>query len=113
MAFKVSKTQIRNQFGITIEFGYCEIQRLLRPLSPTAYCAGVYGWTCDFYQNALDSGINIVTGYNTSQCRAFKLPKELRIKFKDLEDKAHSMDLDELRIKFKELLDETHKYFVN
>lgn len=112
MAFEVSKTQIRKQCGITIEFGYCEIQRLLRPLSSTAYCAGVYGWTCDFYQNVLGSGINIVTGYNTSRCGAVSLPAALREKFTALEERAYGMQYAEIRAELKTLLDETHDHFV-
>ena len=107
MAFKVSKAQIREQSGITIEFNYCEIERLLEPFTPIAYCVGRYGWQCDFYACVMGHGVNIVTGYSTSGCGAVDLPCELRNKFKELESKAHSMNRDELRNKFKDLLNET------
>lgn len=113
MAFKVSKKQIKEQGGITIAFGYCQIQRLLRPYNPTAFCAGVYGWMCDFYANIAGVPINIVTGYDTSRCGAVDLPDDLLNKFKELESEVYSTDLDEIRIKFKELLTETHKRIAN
>lgn len=112
MAFGISKKRIRGQVGITIAFDYCEIQRLLRLLSRTAYCAGVYGWTCDFYQNVLDSGINIVTGYDTGRCGAVDLPDALHEKFNALEKRAYGMDFGELRAELKALLNETHDHFV-
>lgn len=108
MAFDVSKKQIREQYGLTIAFNYCEIERLLEPFTPVAYCRSrAYGWQCDFYANIMGHGVNIVTGYSTSGCGAVDLTEELHIKFKELDKKANSLNRDELINKIKELLNET------
>lgn len=37
------------------------LQRILSPIEPVAYNAGIYGWNCDIYHPG--SGLWIVTGY--------------------------------------------------
>mgnify|MGYP007069854723 CR=1 FL=1 len=39
---------------------YCSAQYLLNDLTPWAYVAGVYGWSCDIYNLG---SVNISTGY--------------------------------------------------
>jgi hypothetical protein len=59
MKYLTTKKQMRpyTRWG----FGYCSIQTLLRYQPPTAYSAGVYGWSCDYYE--ID-GTTISIGYD-------------------------------------------------
>ena len=60
MKFKATKKQMRENYNKIICIGYCEAHYLLRYKNPIAYSAGVYGWSCDYYD--ID-GILISTGY--------------------------------------------------
>ena len=44
-----------------MSIGYCDAQYLLDCKNPFAYSAGVYGWSCDYYQIG---GVCISTGYS-------------------------------------------------
>jgi hypothetical protein len=46
--------------------GYCSLQFLLRYQNPIAYSAGVYGWSCDYY-NVDDVIISTGYGYINSK----------------------------------------------
>lgn len=59
MKFKATKKEMR-QYNKIISIGYGDAQYLLSNQSPIAYSAGVYGWSCDYYD--ID-GILISTGY--------------------------------------------------
>ena len=61
MKLKTTKKQIRNHFGTVLSIGYCSAQSLLHFKSPFAYSAGVYGWSCDYYQIG---NVCISTGYS-------------------------------------------------
>ena len=74
MKLKTTKKQIKEQSYFEKPYhtnklyalGYCELQRLFCYLSPFAYSAGVYGWSCDYYQinNEVGSSIIFSTGYS-------------------------------------------------
>lgn len=49
--------------------GYCELQYLLRDVSPVAYTRGVYGWNFDVYEV---HGLTICTGYRNMPGRHAK-----------------------------------------
>lgn len=57
---KTTKREMKNNYRI-LSFGYCDVQSLLAYESPVAYSAGVYGWSCDYYD--ID-GVIICTGYS-------------------------------------------------
>ena len=60
MKFKATKKEMKENYNTIISIGYCKAQNLLRNQSPIAYSAGVYGWSCDYYDVG---GVLISTGY--------------------------------------------------
>lgn len=77
MKTKISKQQARGLFPQMIAIPYCGAQFLLRYKEPFAYSAGVYGWSCDYYDVG---GVGISTG-----CRPIgkHAPDELVHRFED------------------------------
>ncbi len=58
MKLRAAKKEFKNEKVLRV--GYCQAQYLLRYKDPFAYSAGVYGWSCDYYN--ID-GVIISTGY--------------------------------------------------
>lgn len=78
MKLQTTKKQIRQGYNTILSVGYCELQSLLNYESPFAYSAGVYGWSCDYYN--ID-GVVICTGYSTIGERVnYDLVKEYEAK---------------------------------
>lgn len=87
MKFKTTKKDImRNYYCIKV--GYCELQRLLSCVAPTAYTCGTYGWNADVYTFE-DSNTAIITGYRPFG--EFSADYDLCRKY---EEKAHLTDYD-------------------
>ncbi len=61
MKLQTTKKQIRQNFNTVLSIGYCDAQYLLDCKNPFAYSAGVYGWSCDYYQIG---AVCISTGYS-------------------------------------------------
>ena len=61
MKLQTTKKQIRQNFNTVLSIGYCDAQYLLSCKTPFAYSAGVYGWSCDYYQVG---NVCISTGYS-------------------------------------------------
>ena len=59
---KITKKAAKASAPCLLSVSYCAIQNLIRHLSPYAYSAGVYGWSCDYYD--VSDGIVISTGYS-------------------------------------------------
>lgn len=60
MKFRTTRKAVKENSGIILEVGYCELRNLLYFKDPKAYTCGVYGWNADVY----DFGkVVIVTGY--------------------------------------------------
>lgn len=47
MKFKTTRKAVKENSGIILEVGYCELQNLLYFKDPAAYTCGVYGWNAD------------------------------------------------------------------
>ena len=62
MKLKATKREIKNSYSKLISIGYCDLQYLLYFKSPFAYSAGVYGWSCDYYE--ISNNTCISTGYS-------------------------------------------------
>lgn len=100
MKLQTSKKQVLKRFYKVISVPYCEAQNLLNCKNPFAYSAGVYGWSCDYYQFGR---VCISTGYSPVgtpvnydllrelEAKAEKLRSDYSVNYKDLTDK-----LDEL-----------------
>ena len=102
MKLQTTKSNIRNNFCTVLTAGYCEIQYLLNSCNAFAYSAGVYGWSCDFYQpSAKYSGVCIATGYNTERIGGKRINYEL---VKEYEQKAHELVLDYSQMNKREAL---------
>ena len=84
MKLKTTKKQIKENANQLYAVGYCELDSLLKYEYPFAYSAGVYGWSCDYYQF---DGVIISTGYSTigEHC-----PYDLQKKYNNLAKKNHS-----------------------
>lgn len=91
MAYQATKKEVNKQSGLNVHFGYCQIQSIEKHLTRNAYCAGVSGWCCDVYNNVLDSGVNIISGYDTTRTGAIKLTVEFIEKFKNLDNEFFKM----------------------
>lgn len=61
MKLKATKREIKNSYSNLISVGYCDLQHLLYFKNPFAYSAGVYGWSCDYYE--ISNNTCICTGY--------------------------------------------------
>ena len=100
MKLQTSKKQVLKSFYKVISVPYCEAQNLLNCHSPFAYSAGIYGWSCDYYQFG---NVCISTGYSPIgtpvnydllrelELKAEKLRSDYSVNYKDLTEK-----LDEL-----------------
>ena len=62
MDIKLTKTDLRNNFGVIVSCGYCELQSLLNMKSRIGYNKGVYGWNFDAFDFG---GVCLITGYRT------------------------------------------------
>lgn len=93
MKLKISKKAIKQNFSTVISIGYCDAQYLLYCKNPFAYSAGIYGWSCDYYQIGR---VCISTGYSPVgtpvnydllrelELKAEKLRGDYSIKYTDL-----------------------------
>ena len=102
MKLQTTKANIRKNFSTILTVGYCEIQYLLNRCNAFAYSAGVYGWSCDFYQPSFKfSGVCIATGYNTERMGGKRVSYELT---KEYEQKARELVNDYSQINKREAL---------
>lgn len=62
MKLKATKREIKNSYSKLIRIGYCDLQYLLYFKTPFAYSAGLYGWSCDYYE--ISNNTCISTGYS-------------------------------------------------
>ena len=62
MDIKLTKTDLRNNFGVIVSCGYCELQSILNMKSRIGYNNGVYGWNFDAFDFG---GVCLITGYRT------------------------------------------------
>ena len=60
MKYRTTAKAIRENGGLVVKAGYCDLQNLLHDVNPVAYTCGVYGWNFDVYEVY---GITITTGY--------------------------------------------------
>lgn len=60
MNIKLTKTDLRNNFGVVVSCGYCALQSLLNMKSRVGYNKGVYGWNFDAFDFG---GVGLITGY--------------------------------------------------
>lgn len=74
MKLKTSKAVIKDGYFRILSIGYCDAQYLLNYERPFAYSAGVYGWSCDYYD--ID-GVCISTGYSPLASKNMKHDYEL------------------------------------
>lgn len=92
MPTKLTKRAIAKDFtGINIAIGHCEMQHLLHEYwrNKIGYCAGIYGWDCDFFYNIEDTSMNIVTGYRTDRTGSYELTEQERLSFYELERECY------------------------
>lgn len=60
MKFQTTRKAVKENYGVILEVGYCDLCHLLRYRDADAYTCGVYGWNADIY---IFDKITIVTGY--------------------------------------------------
>jgi len=61
MKTKFTRKEIKENYNIIIEVGYCKLQDLLTYKQPFGYSTRAEGWACDYYE--LSNNICISTGY--------------------------------------------------
>ena len=62
MNIKLTKTDLKNNFGVIVSCGYCELQSLLSIKNRVGYNKGLYGWNFDAFDFG---GVGLITGYRT------------------------------------------------
>ena len=62
MNIKLTKKDLKNNFGVIVSCGYCELQSLLNMKNRVGYNNGVYGWNFDAFDFG---GVCLITGYRT------------------------------------------------
>lgn len=62
MNIKLTKKDLRNNFGVIVSCGYCELQSLLNIKSRVGYNKGVYGGNFDIFDFG---GVGLITGDRT------------------------------------------------
>lgn len=72
---QVKRSTLASMANVVLTAGYCQLQALLNPLSPTVYNANTYGWQADGYQ--ISSNYAISTGH--SVIGTHKIPPHLAI----------------------------------
>ena len=60
MNIKLTNKDLRNNFGVIVSCGYCELQSLLSMKDRIGYNKGVYGWNFDAFDFG---GVGLITGY--------------------------------------------------
>ena len=60
MKTRISKKEAKRIDDVILAIGYCKLATLLINKAPFAYSAGIYGWSCDYYDI---NGVCISTGY--------------------------------------------------
>ena len=85
---KATKREMKDNYRV-LGIGYCDAQHLLAYKSPVAYSAGVYGWSCDYYDI---NGIIISTGYNPISSKNMKKDYKL---INEYEEKARLVNTEE------------------
>ena len=62
MDINLTKTDLKNNYGIIVSCVYCELQSLLNMKNRVGYNKGVYGWNFDAFDFG---GVGLITGYRT------------------------------------------------
>lgn len=62
MNIKLTKTDLKNNFGVIVSCGYCALQSLLSIKNRVGYNKGLYGWNFDAFDFG---GVGLITGYRT------------------------------------------------
>ncbi|QFP93540.1 sequence-specific DNA binding RNA polymerase II transcription factor [Edwardsiella phage vB_EtaM_ET-ABTNL-9] len=105
----ITQKATKNSNYIVLGVSYCDLQNVLKYLSPIAYNAGRDGWNYDLYR--INDTYSIVTGYrgfDRSCTHRVRDIKGLNQALRDLETKSYSLDLskDESKIKLVNLLND-------
>lgn len=110
MKLKTTKTAIKQGFNTVISIGYCDLQNLLDYISPFAYSAGIYGWSCDYYEIG---NVCISTGYQPiGQSINYDLIREYETRAEKIKYNS-SLDYSEKKAQVTELLNEFIKKAIN
>lgn len=72
---QVTKSTLASIANIVLTAGYCQLQALLNPLSPSVYHANTYGWQADGY--LITPNLAVTTGY--SIVGTHKIPPHLAL----------------------------------
>lgn len=93
MKYKTTMKAVKAGYANIISIGYCDMQELLRPLDPTAYTTGIYGWNADIYSFGPNA---IVTGYRPfgNVHPSATLQNKYKRLSKDLDEELKTSDLD-------------------
>ena len=109
MKLKTTKREIKENSYYIIGIGYCGAQYLLQYTEPFAYSAGVYGWSCDYYN--ID-GVIISTGYSYIDNKNSKSNYDLLRKYEKKAEKiVYNYDISH-KVK-KNKLNKLLKAFIN
>ena len=85
MKSKFTRKEIKENYNIILEVGYCNLQNLLKYKEPFGYSTRAEGWACDYYE--LNNGVCVSTGYAPIG-KGKQVSKEV---FKKYDDKARKL----------------------
>mgnify|MGYP003178839514 CR=1 FL=1 len=79
MKIKLTRNDLRNNFGVIVSCGCCELQSLLSIKNRVGYNKGVCGWNFDIFDFG---GVGLITGYRTRGAD-IKLSREFCTRWND------------------------------
>lgn len=109
MNIKLTKTDLRNNFGVIVSCGYCELQSLLNIKSRVGYNKGVYGWNFDIYDFG---GVGLITGYRTRGAADIVLSNDFCKRWNERASKATYEERKQILVEFERELQKLAREFI-
>ena len=109
MNIKLTKKDLRNNFGVIISCGYCELQTLLSLKSRVGYNKGVYGWNFDAFDFG---GVGLITGYRTRGVADIVLSPDFRKYWDERANNANSEERKQILNEFERELQKLAREFI-
>ena len=108
MNINLTKTDLKNNFGVIVSCGYCALQSLLNMKSRVGYNTGVYGWNFDAFDFG---GVGLITGYRTRGADIV-LPSDFCKKWNERASDATYEERKQILAEFEKELQRLAKEFV-
>lgn len=108
MNIKLTNRDLRDNFGVIVSCGYCELQSLLNIKSRIGYNKGVYGWNFDAFDFG---GVCLISGYRTRGA-AIELSSEFCKRWNERASNATHEERKQILAEFERELQRLAKEFI-